>query len=464
MEAAAMPPGRGQVAAASIAGDMIGGGLAGLAGYQDPMEQKARLIQEAQQEVQQSGVDIFADPGSYYKAAAEALSKRGLEAEAMQAYQLFREEQYNAAQIGIEREKAVTGRISAEASMLKAQADAAAQDTASASDFITLAPPGTTEKGTGREQTFNMKDPQQAAIAKRLLDEEKYVDTSKLPTPKKESGLTELALAVQGQTAALRDIAAGKEYAKEGAQADINRRTKVYADATISASLLRDINNIESALDLGGTTFGSAAEVRRGLASVFQTFMPQLAEDVNRALGIDLVSYDAVQRSSKTILSELASKYSGGNRMTAAALQTLADAGPAVFLTNEGLKSVTSLFRKSSRYSMDRANYLASLEESSGGNPVAVDRLITRWEIDNANNPDYFMTNKELQDIKNLERKNKVIRDLQKNAVELTPIRNSKGQMGVNLQEIAKYPDGTVFYYNGEFYKKTQGVPKRVNF
>lgn len=56
----------------------------GLGGFRDPRMQRSLLLDEARQEVANSGVDIASDPMSYYDSAFKALMKRGLVNEANQ--------------------------------------------------------------------------------------------------------------------------------------------------------------------------------------------------------------------------------------------------------------------------------------------------------------------------------------------------------------------------------------------
>lgn len=98
MAYAAMPAGRGPVAAMAGAGRQLGNAIAGAAGYQDPAVAKAKLLEEAKMEVDASGADLMADPKSYYSTAFKALQSRGLTDEAMSVRQLLIEEESAAAE------------------------------------------------------------------------------------------------------------------------------------------------------------------------------------------------------------------------------------------------------------------------------------------------------------------------------------------------------------------------------
>jgi len=79
------------------AGRRLGGALEGLAGYEDPQVAKAKLLDEAKNEVDQSGADLMQDPSAYYSAAYQALSSRGLQDEAAGVRNIMLSEQAQAA-------------------------------------------------------------------------------------------------------------------------------------------------------------------------------------------------------------------------------------------------------------------------------------------------------------------------------------------------------------------------------
>lgn len=97
MQWAGLQPGQGLVALAAQAGQMFGGAMEKVAGYEDPRLAKAKLLQEAQAEVDGSGADLMSDPKSYYTAAFKALQSRGLMDEAMQVRALMLDEESVAA-------------------------------------------------------------------------------------------------------------------------------------------------------------------------------------------------------------------------------------------------------------------------------------------------------------------------------------------------------------------------------
>lgn len=84
MNAANLPIGSGGVYAANIAGNMIGRGVAGAMGYQDPMMQHAQRMQAAMKDTESSGIDYTKDPVSYMSLASKNLFRYGLYDQGMQ--------------------------------------------------------------------------------------------------------------------------------------------------------------------------------------------------------------------------------------------------------------------------------------------------------------------------------------------------------------------------------------------
>lgn len=89
------------------AGQSFGRAAGALGGFKDPRVQKAMLMEEAKQEVESSGVDLLSDSQGYYKAAAEALAKRGLMDEAMAVRNIAIQEQATLAKAQLDQAKAL---------------------------------------------------------------------------------------------------------------------------------------------------------------------------------------------------------------------------------------------------------------------------------------------------------------------------------------------------------------------
>jgi hypothetical protein len=106
MQWANMPAGRGMVAGAAKAGRGFGNAIGAAMGYQDPQVAKAKLLEEAKQEVDSSGVNLLEDSKGYYSKAFEALQRRGLMDEAMGIRQLLLSEESTAADTALKTAQA----------------------------------------------------------------------------------------------------------------------------------------------------------------------------------------------------------------------------------------------------------------------------------------------------------------------------------------------------------------------
>lgn len=89
--AAQLPLGSGPVYAGSIAGNMIGRGIGGAMGYQDPQMQKAQRMQQAMQETESTGPGFDVDPVGYTRRATRTLFKYHLYDEGMAAADKMKE-------------------------------------------------------------------------------------------------------------------------------------------------------------------------------------------------------------------------------------------------------------------------------------------------------------------------------------------------------------------------------------
>lgn len=83
MQAAQLPLGSGGVYASSIAGNMLGRGIAGALGYQDPRMEQAMKIKKAMEDTNASGIDYAKDPIGYMSVGARNLMSAGLYEQAM---------------------------------------------------------------------------------------------------------------------------------------------------------------------------------------------------------------------------------------------------------------------------------------------------------------------------------------------------------------------------------------------
>lgn len=434
---AQLPAGRGAVAAGAMAGQALGGIAGRVLGGQDPMQAKAQKLQAAQQEAeaqaQSMGIDLASNPKDYYKVAAQTLQKYGLIDEAQNVMNISQNHDL------------------AEREMKYKESSVKASDKFGMSgNIIYNKTTGETNPVKGYVGKNTEKD-SPLAIAKKDYEEgkltkEEYDAVKAKITNISGDKLDRIGAAIQASAnGTLAAIRADKQQQQSGKNnADFEKT--IYDGAESAISVNHDIENIRASLETGNTNFGSFAEGRRATASFFQTFMPSVSKDVNQAFGIDVASYDNVERSSKTILAELAKRYSGGSRMTAAALQTLEKAGPAVWLTNEGLDTVGKFLEKQNQYAIDQAHYLATLPEGTN-----YQREMFKWREQNANSEKYFMTPKDLQEVKQLSSKNKRIKELMSNSAPL-PI-SSNGTVDPKL-----VTSNRIYTYGGKFYKTVPGV------
>lgn len=81
------------ISAANVGGNMIGRGLAGAMGYQDPRIQQAQRFQAAMHETETSGLDFSKDPAGYMGLAAKNLMKYGLYDQGMHVVDKIKEMQ-----------------------------------------------------------------------------------------------------------------------------------------------------------------------------------------------------------------------------------------------------------------------------------------------------------------------------------------------------------------------------------
>ena len=448
---ASLPAGRVGVAVAGQAGRMLGTGASQMMGYQDPREAKAALLQEAQQEVAQAGVSLMENPSAYYKVAYAALAKRGLMDEAMQVRGIALQDEQAKAQTGLTkaqtRQAAATGSrdvySTPDGTLYRGSTGEVLREgvpDAGTSNLITLAPKGTTTKGAGNEQTFDRSDPARKAMAQALMNEG-WVDTSKLPSPDNNTAMETMAEAVGGMAAATKEMAIARQAGKEVAEAD----AKIYAEAKTYGNISNQIKNIRVSLEEGKSDFGTLSEARRGITSFVKIFVPAAAPVAEDLLKMDTLEFDNVERSSELILAEMASMYSGGSRMTAAALQTLKNAGPGTFLTNEGLNVVTRLMEKRATYAYDYALFTASLPEGANRE---LEKL--KWAKEHSDDPKYFLSGADLKEAKIAAQKSRSLREYKRKSSPMPTYVAKDGREKADQNLLVK---GKIYMHNGKFYE-----------
>lgn len=257
MQWAGLQPGQGLVALAAQAGQMFGGAMEKAAGYEDPRLAKAKLLQEAQAEVDGSGADLLSDPKSYYTATFKALQSRGLMDEAMQVRQLLLEEQAQSA-INAKNLRDTSKGYDASGNMLinkdtgEYEVMEGYQGKSSAKDsMVTLAPPGTTVKGTGQEKTVMSGSPEAVELIKQG-----YVDTSKLPSPPRPRDTITIDMKGLGK------------YVEEMGKGQAATDLAISESARTAPMLIESSNNIRQALSNPDVIVGPGADVRLAFAKL----------------------------------------------------------------------------------------------------------------------------------------------------------------------------------------------------
>lgn len=78
LNAGALGPTGAIISAGAVGGRLLGRGIGGAMGYQDPMQAQARRLQSAMHDTESSGIDFATDPVSYMGLASKNLFKYGL--------------------------------------------------------------------------------------------------------------------------------------------------------------------------------------------------------------------------------------------------------------------------------------------------------------------------------------------------------------------------------------------------
>jgi len=425
---AQMEPGRGPVRGMAQAGRQFGRAIEAAGGYQDPRLAKAKLLEEAKNEVDSSGVSLLEDPKGYYTKAFESLQKRGLTDEAANVYNLLIESESAAAETSLNNAKA-------QAALNKGQP--IGKGGLRLPDG-TIVPPVSAESDKAQSDIGKLKADLDAG---RITQEEYEAKLNKLTyiRPEKQSDVAVLAGALGSVAEAQRAIAASKR----GGALDADALDAYATEATQALATNQSLDNIESALTTGNTTFGSLADTRRNLMSFVQTFVPGAAKAAENLLKLDVTTFDALEKESTMILAELAKEF-GGNRATAAGWQIMQKAGPSVFLTNEGNAITAKGIRKRNQYRIDRQKFIIDWQADHDGADIPR-WVVSKWEMDNATDPKYTLSQQDFKDIKVMQKKVERIKRLSSKA---TPFPSPD-----NLQE------GKIYYRNSpetgepEFYR-----------
>lgn len=404
---AQMEPGRGPVRGMAQAGRQFGRAIEAAGGYQDPRMAKAKLLEEAKNEVDSMGVSLLDDPDTYYKTAYEALQKRGLSDEAAGVYNLMLSSNATQAKTALDSAKA-------EAALNKGQP--IGKGGLMLPDG-TVVPPVSAESDKAQSDIGKLKaDLDAGRITQEEYDEKKRKIT--YIRPENKSDVEVLA----GTLGSMADAFRAQAAAKKGGALDAEALDEYAKEATQALSTNQSLDNIESALTTGNTTFGSLADTRRNLMSFVQTFVPGAAKAAENLLKLDVTTFDALEKESTMILAELAKEF-GGNRATAAGWQIMQKAGPSVFLTNEGNAITAKGIRKRNQYRIDRQKFIINWQADNNGADIPR-WVVSKWEMDNATDPKYTLSAQDFKDIKIIQKKVERIKRLSKKASPFPPSRN----------------------------------------
>lgn len=254
MQWAGLQPGQGLVALAAQAGQMFGGAVEKAAGYEDPRLAKAKLLQEAQAEVDGSGADLMSDPKSYYTAAFKALQSRGLMDEAMQVRALMLDEESVAANTAAKQAQA-------QAAMVKNMKGRFTQN--SKGQVI--------DSWTGDVIQKGSENYEAASTAAKVYQD--YVNGAfgEPGTPEAESRYTEaigkvnykrppsnISVSTAGETQFMKEVGKG---AGQSLIADLNK-------AKEAPKILETTQQLEELLNNPDIITGPGADIRLGLAKV----------------------------------------------------------------------------------------------------------------------------------------------------------------------------------------------------
>lgn len=352
-----------------VAGNALGG--------RDPMQDKAAAMQEAKQEVMQSGISLMDNPQEYYKAAFVALSRRGLTDEAAKVRAMMQQEQSAIAKGQMDERKMRVDETKAGADLLTAQTGAYnAQKPAvtTASDLITLAPPGASSKGTGQEQTFDPNVPEQAAQMRELVNQG-WVKSEALPSPDRTDPT------LLGMSKILQGMAAGME---RDAFRTVMGTVKPIIDDTHNRSIAADgiIEASDRAIDLiekGKTTMGSAVGLRYAVTKFAELTVPDMADGLEESLKLNPTDVEAMEKVNAETIANLARSYSAsGDRLSKSSIDLLRGAGPSAAMTNEGIYVTSHLLK--ARALTDKAieEELAKYMAPREGETATSDSVATR--------------------------------------------------------------------------------------
>lgn len=312
------------------------------------MQAKAQRMQAAQQETeaqaQSMGIDLASNPKDYYKVAAQTLQKYGLVDEAQNVMSIAQNHDIVERKMKVDEGTLGAQTLSAKAAYLKATADKQPTN----KSILTLVPPGTDQKTGKGAETYNLSDPEQAALAKQRMTEG-YIDVSKLASPPSPGATVNvLPNAPKSFAQELGNVAAKDQYTL----------ATTARDAPISVAKAQ---SVITALDDPNLIVGVGADARFAIAKGLNLVGADNEETINNTQTL-------VSQLADTTLSAIATSGLGtGQGFTEKDKQMLQDARAGRLpMTRETLRNIAIMNIKSQRYAVEKwNNQLSNYDEET---------------------------------------------------------------------------------------------------
>lgn len=371
MQYASMPAGRGPVALMAQAGQGIGRAIEGAAGYQDPRVAKAKLLEEAKMEVDESGADLMADPKGYYESAFKALQSRGLTDEAMGVRQLMMQEEAQQA-LNAKNLRGTTKGFGASGNMLINKDDGSYtpmegyQGKGSTGTPVTLSPPGSTTKGTGMEVTvlpgseeFNSK------IA------EGWIDTSKIPGPERKGQSIEIKA----------DFKQVEDQGKSRNKLAREMATPILDKARQSADVVRQTQMLRSQLESGNFDSGFLSTFRGFVSSAGQYL--GMSDETLSELRQNPNDFNLLSSMTQNVVASTAAMLQDSGQLSKAELELYKASGSNMTQTAQGMYVVNEVMASVADWNVRRGEYLTELYARNpevDTNDMQVMADLNKWE------------------------------------------------------------------------------------
>lgn len=458
-EWANLRPWSGMVKAAANAGGAFGDVLGSAVGAQDPAMQEALQVEEVKREVMGLGLD-FNDPDQrkeYLSKVEQAFLERNMPDRAEAVRQMAIAESHAERALQVDEQNAKTAE-------LKAQIQERTEDRLA------------NEPDTSNIEQYTLPDGSVVEAKKGSDEAARILSEGGVPYEKPDK-LEKLARVVAtGNEAVINAIQAQIEYAiqeKKGiriAEDDVDAKIETYKAAGKARERQRRLHTIQGVMEdalkpNSNVQFGTWASSRAGIVAGFKTFFPdnpRLHGMIEGIMKMNAEDYNSVVSASKALQAELAAATNSG-KASQMLLQVLELAGPAPFLTNDGLVMVTEALKRADQFVIDKADYALGL----GDNEITRSKLY-EWESKNYGNSKYHLTADERREIKAFGEKRSQIAKYYNTSRPLPTKINEQGteipDYGVIESMLGANKD-TIFRYGGNFYKlNSEDKMERIEF